>query len=407
MVKEFAWFTELAYSTRMDATLEQAIRKDGLRLSNSYFKPQQAFELYRMFFDEYAYANELGMDVMSNEHHPTPHCMFNLVNIITTHLISVAPKGRIIMLGTPLPRFDDPLRVAEEIATMDVLSGGRIVSGFIRGEPSEVNPTYNRERFDEAYQLVVKAWTVPGPFRFEGKHYQSMVINPWVLPMQKPHPPVWIPGISSPETVRWAAQHKLPYIHLGTDLDGSDDARQTYLQAATEVGWTPRDNTWFGAIIRVLVADTDEQAYEEGKHWHWLGGTRPFEPRTARPGYGRSPGFGSPPWYSSREARVAPQRAAGTALSLTDYKAANDTLSIITGNPKTVIKKLKTLVDRLDPFFLALWGREGPMSTEVAKRSIELLAQEVIPAMREHVPDTAAAQASKRSPRPKGLNPVL
>src|SRR5439155_1616865 len=84
-------------------------------------------------------------------------------------------------------------RVAEEIAMIDILSGGRVVCGFVRGIGQEsiatnTNPVYNRERFDEAHNLIVKAWTTPGPFRWEGRHYDYRVVNPWVKPLQKPHP---------------------------------------------------------------------------------------------------------------------------------------------------------------------------------------------------------------------------
>src|SRR5207244_5301655 len=97
-----------------------------------------------------------------------------------------------------LPRqrpHDNPLRVAEEVAMIDILSGGRVVCGFVRGLGQEslatnVNPAYNRERFDEAHDVIVKAWTTPGPFRWAGRHYEYRVVNPWMRALQKPHPPI-------------------------------------------------------------------------------------------------------------------------------------------------------------------------------------------------------------------------
>ena len=83
---------------------------------------------------------------------------------------------------------------------IDMISKGRLVSGFVRGGGQEqlatgVNPAFNRERFEEAHDLIVKAWTQPGPFRWEGTHYQHRVVNPWAVPLQKPYPRVWIPGV--------------------------------------------------------------------------------------------------------------------------------------------------------------------------------------------------------------------
>ena len=63
------------------------------------------------------------------------------------------------------------------------------------------NPAYNRERFDEAHNLLVKTMTDDGPFSWEGEHYQYRVVNPWVRVLQKPHPRIWVPGVFSPETL--------------------------------------------------------------------------------------------------------------------------------------------------------------------------------------------------------------
>ena len=124
-----------------------------------------------MYFDELVYASETGFDgVMINEHH-NPLSMMPSVNVIGA-VLAPRPAGRIVFLGNVLPIHDNPLRVAEEVAMVDIISGGRVVCGFVRGLGQEsiatnVNPIYNRERFDEAHNVIVKAWTTPGPFRWE------------------------------------------------------------------------------------------------------------------------------------------------------------------------------------------------------------------------------------------------
>ena len=85
-----------------------------------------------------------------------------------------------------------------------MISRGRLVSGWVRGTGREsvahnAQPPYNWERFQEAHDFIVKAWTTPGPFRWEGEHYQYRYVNPWSRPYQEPHPPIWIPGVMSPE----------------------------------------------------------------------------------------------------------------------------------------------------------------------------------------------------------------
>ena len=93
--------------------------------------------------------------------------------------------------------------VAEQIAMADLISGGRIISGFVRGIGVETwwansNPVHNRERFEECHDLIIKCWTEPGPFRWEGKHYHFRHVNPWCLPLQKPHPPIWVRAQPAP-----------------------------------------------------------------------------------------------------------------------------------------------------------------------------------------------------------------
>ena len=104
--------------------------------------------------------------------------------------------------------------MAEQIAMADLISGGRVLSGFVRGVGVETwwantNPVHNRERFEECHDLIIKCWTTPGPFRWEGRHYHFRHVNPWCLPLQKPHPPIWVPGTASPETALWAGPQGL------------------------------------------------------------------------------------------------------------------------------------------------------------------------------------------------------
>ena len=116
------------------------------------------------------------------------------------------------------------------------------MSGFVRGGGQEqlangVNPAFNRERFEEAHDLIVKTWTTPGPFRWEGTHYQHRVVNPWAVPMQKPHPRIWIPGVISKETIIWAAQHGYPYIALNTPVERTKQIWKMYDDEAAKAGF--------------------------------------------------------------------------------------------------------------------------------------------------------------------------
>ena len=208
-----------------------------------------------------------------------------------------------------------------------------------------------------------------------------------MLPLQKPHPPIWIPGTASPETIVWAAQHGYPYIALAPPIDLAEDVFELYDNTAKEAGHEPNADKR-GYVVRVNVSDSDERAYEEGKHFYWQLGTS----------FGIShPHWMSPPGYSTRAAkqtargqrRVVERRNVTSAGADARYDEAQETSQIVTGSPDTVIEKLKKIVDIVDPSWLVIWGREGQMAHDTAMRSIDLLGQEVIPAMKEYIPERA------------------
>jgi len=392
MVKEVMFFTEMGYSAYPQ---EEALQRgyNNLMFPNEFFSAEKANELYGMYFEELQHCTEVGFDgVMINEHHNNPLSMMPSINVIGSVLARLTKKGKICFLGNVLPIHENPLRVAEEVAMIDCISGGRVVCGFVRGIGQEsiasnTNPVYNRERFDEAHDLIIKAWTEPGPFRWEGKHYQFRVVNPWMMPLQKPHPPIWIPGVVSPESVTWAARHRYPYIALAPPLDLVSEIYELYDKVAAEEGYTPTSENR-GYAVRVNVSDSDEKAYEDGKNFYWQQGTS----------FGTAPRhWQAPPGYQTRAAqqsgRAARRETTRNVPDITpggpslDYEQAHATHQIVTGNPETVFRKLKEIVDIVDPAYLVLWGREGPMKHDVAMRCIDLLAQEVIPAIKEYVPE--------------------
>ena len=195
MVKEVYFFTEMGYTAYSQAEARR-YGYNNLMFPNEQFSPERAQQLYAMYFDELQYASETGFDgVMINEHHNNPLSMMPSVNVIGASVAQRNRKGKIVFLGNVLPIHENPLRVAEEVAMIDILSGGRVVCGFVRGLGQEsmatnVNPMDNRERFDEAHNVIVAAWTKPGPFRWEGRHFDYRIVNPWMKPLQKPHPAI-------------------------------------------------------------------------------------------------------------------------------------------------------------------------------------------------------------------------
>ena len=344
-----------------------------LAFPNSYFDPVKAHLLYNQYHEQYAYADEVGLDgIVTNEHHSTYWNMKPSANLDAAVLTKITRNVKIAILGNIIS-INDPVRMAEEIAVLDCYSGGRLISGFVRGSATEtlqagLDPTENRERFEEAYDLIIKCWTTPGPFRYEGKYYHHRAVNPWVLPIQKPHPEIWFPGGSSPESVKWAARRGHPYISLGALMDVTLELKQVYIDTAKEAGYSAGPEH-FGCQLWVLVADTDERAQELGRHFLWTIEHRMRGPRE----------HNDPPGYQSYAAR----RVSVRRPPLGDYEQMQDLNIMVIGSPDTVTRKLTDTLNRLSPGYLVLIGSDGPLPHKDVLCSVELLGKEVIPALRE------------------------
>ena len=375
---EVFWFSEQPYAHITDADLEQ-YDSGRLGFPNTFFDPQKAHELYNQYHEQYALADEVGFDgIMSNEHHASYWCMKPAVNLDAAVISKITKNVKIAILGNVIA-VNDPIRMAEEIAMLDCFSNGRIISGFVRGTAVEslvggIIPAENRARFEEAHDLIIKCWTQPGPFRYEGQFYHYRAVNPWVLPVQDPHPPIWFPGLSSAESVVWAARHQHPYMNLGSLLDYTEGLKGVYIDTAKEVGFTPGPEH-FGYLLRVFCADTDEEAQRIGETFLWTENHRNRGPVE----------HNDPPGYQSREAvRIQRQLpgAGGFGRRMT-YQELQDVDNVIVGSPDTVTRKLSHIIERLNPGYLHIYGNEGNMAHADVMRSVELLGKEVIPALHE------------------------
>ena len=208
-------------------------------LPNANYDPEKGHALYNRYFDEIERADKLGWDsVIVNEHHQNAYGTMPSPNIMAAVLTQRVKRAKIGIVGNALPLHDDPLRVAEELAMLDVISGGRIISGFVRGTGMEyfsynINPTLSRERMNEAHDLIIAAWTRPGPFAWEGEQYNYKYVNIWPRPIQQPLP-IWLPGTASRETIDFAAGHKYPYMTVFMPMEQRKMAYEMYRRLAEE-----------------------------------------------------------------------------------------------------------------------------------------------------------------------------
>ena len=358
-----------------------------LTLSNEIYDPVVGSNLYNRYLDEKIYAEEMGFDaLMLNEHHSTPFCMGGAMNVEASILARITKRAKIVLLGNILPIWDDPLWLVEQLAMIDMISKGRLVSGWVRGTGREsvshnAPPAYNWERFQEAHDFIIKAWTEPGPFRWEGKHYQYRYVNPWVRPYQKPHPLIMLPGVVSRDSVEWAARQRIPYVMLATQLEPTRQSSQIYADTAKEEGYEAGSQN-YGYLWKVHVDETEELAEEVARKFV-QGPSNPFlagNEGTANPALMKLPGLPS-------RSRVLPTMKVATAnrggqLSRSFEDQVED-YTIISGTPKTVIPKIRHVLEYLRPGSIFFWDGDGAMTHDDQMRSLRLMGEEVIPAVRE------------------------
>src|SRR5262249_3863696 len=140
-------------------------------------------------------------------------------NIVIGALARRTTRIPLCALGNAIAVRDHPLRVAEEIAMLDNITDGRIISGFVRGIGFEcfaqsINPTRSMARFREARDLIIKACESGEPFQWTSNNYEFRYVNVWPRPVQDPHPPIWVPGTGSVETMKWVAEHRYNYLSV-------------------------------------------------------------------------------------------------------------------------------------------------------------------------------------------------
>jgi alkanesulfonate monooxygenase SsuD/methylene tetrahydromethanopterin reductase-like flavin-dependent oxidoreductase (luciferase family) len=308
-----------------------------------------------------------------NEHHQNAYGLMPSPNIIAGMLARRTKNAKIAILGNGLPLRANPLRIAEEIAMLDVVTRGRIISGFVRGIGCEylsldINPTFSREMFYEAHDLITRAWTEPGPFEYLGKHYQYRYVNVWPRPYTKPHPPIWLPSAGSSETIEFAAQHRYPYVSVFTPLDNVKRLLNSYRTCAQEkFGYDP-DPLQLGYAPGMYLSDDEQQAKEEA---------------AAHGEFFRSKAFKIPPHFLIPPGYVTENSLRGfLAAGLGQGGPLGDSIA---GTPVTVIDRLIADYDFLGGFGYIIAGAgPGNATHEQTVKHMTLFQTEVMPALKTY-----------------------
>ena len=228
------WFHLMPY-TELPEDFREKHPSVWVDIHSSLFDPRRAHHMYNDFMDELEFAAQSGFDaVCVNEHHSNGYGLMPSPNLIAAALARRTTDTALCVMGNSLALYNPPTRVAEEFAMLDCISGGRLIAGFPVGTPMDTcfaygqNPSLLRQRYLEAHDLVLRAWTEAETFAWNGRFNQQRYVNIWPRPVQKPHPPVWIPGGGSVETWRWCAEMDYVYAYLsyfGYKAGPRDDAR--------------------------------------------------------------------------------------------------------------------------------------------------------------------------------------
>jgi alkanesulfonate monooxygenase SsuD/methylene tetrahydromethanopterin reductase-like flavin-dependent oxidoreductase (luciferase family) len=378
-------FSEQAYHPAWDK-VPTSLR---VTIPQYHCDPVEAGQLLNRYLDEYCLADELGLNIMVNEHHSTATCMSTSVMTTLSILARETKKARLLALGIPLANRPDPLRVAEEVSMADCLSGGRIEMGLVKGVPYEVvvsnrQPTKFMDRFWEAHDLIIAAMSNLGEnFAWEGEHFHYRTSALWPRPIQAPHPPVWGTA-SSASSARMYGQRGYT---CATFLSGAvarsvfNGYREAYVES---FGKQPSPDK-LGYLAVVACASDRKEAYRRGEEMrtYFLAAPR-FDPQF-RNIMGFNPVEANLRALTAGASAMRPRLRNGAPLpadaSVEDYVSAQ---LMFVGTPDDIYEQLAQFHVDVGGFGnLMMMGQAGDLNHADTADSLTLIAKEVAPRLAE------------------------
>jgi len=355
-------------------------------------EPERLFDSYRWFMDELTAGLRAGFDgVAVTEHGQASYDMTpnpNLPAAILANAIRLErPEAALIVLGRSLGKTREPLRIAEEYAMLDCLSGGRLVAGLPVGLSYDANlnngiPTVEtRDRYREGHDLVMRSWAEAEPFRWNGRFSQYSLVNSWPKPLQKPRPPVWVPGAGTPGTMAWTIEKSYGFVYLswfGPTLT-AHRIFDRFWEIADQQG-VPRNPYRVGFVQSVVVSESDEAAERDYGR---------YVENAFRQGVGSVPlhYLGLPGYMDIRgvEAVMRDPGDFGLAAELKQATFAKlaDTRAVIAGSPSTVRDQIVEFAKEFRIGNLLVMLQMGGMPHDLTMKNIQLFAEEVLPHLRE------------------------
>ena len=390
-----AWhFSENAYPYLPPVDTYDSIR---VTLPNQVYDPEKGATLYDRFIDEWLIAEDEGVEIMLNEHHQTATCVDPAAPLMLAALARLTTKARLLILGNPISNRRMPVRVAEEMAMIDILSRGRLEAGFVRGVPYEIspansNPVRMNERHWEALDLIVKAWTThDGPFSHEGRFFHHRMINIWPRPYQKPHPPVWV-STTSPSGAMTVGAHGFVQATFLTGFDGTRAIYDAYRRGWRQAGRgedVPTNRLAYSALVYTAPNEAQARAGAEKLLWYVTANKVPSH-------------FSNPPGYVPVQANVAMMRGASHPLSEfakgASIESAIEGGFMFAGTPSQVLRQIKRHWEHVGGYgHLLIMGQAGFLEHDDTVLGIKTFAREVYPALKEMYPGTTVSGLRERA----------
>jgi len=391
---KLCWFHLMPY-TELPEDFKEKHSSVWVDIDSRLFDPARAHLMYNDFLDELELAAEVGFDgICVNEHHSNGYGLMPSPNLMAAALARRTRDAALIVMGNSLALYNPPTRVAEEFAMLDCLSGGRLVAGFPVGTPMDTcfaygqNPSQLRDRYLEAHDLVMRAWTEPEPFIFHGRYNQQRYVNPWPRPLQKPHPPIWIPGGGSVETWRWCAEKDYVYSYLS--YFGYKAGAATMKGFWDEMDRLGKDRNPYraGFLQFVGVAETSAEAFELYREpaEYFYGRCLHIDPRFAQ-----APGYMSEASMRAKIQSMVAQAAQGgpsgpatsQELSASPFEDIIERGYVIIGSPDEVADKLREVAVNLNVGQMMVLLQFGNMSKQLTTYNTRLFASHVAPQLRD------------------------
>lgn len=344
---------------------------------------EREYEVFHQVLEQVAYAEKNGFTYFwSVEHHYQPGFAHSSAPEVLYGALSQITKtiriGHAVVL-LPYP-YNHPVRIAERVATLDILSKGRVELGMGRSATVQelggfgIPPEETRPRFDEALEILLKIWTsADGTFEHHGRNFDIPQRTVVPMPIQKPHPPLWMPSTDA------AIPGRLGIGYLGLVVATPPDEVAKRLEVYDEAAKHPEPvgpviNNKKAVFYMAHCAETNAQARSNAERsflsYVSIAGQNAARLKVATAGVADAParpGFGSDPLAKSID----------TSMFTMDWMIENRTA--ICGDPDTVIRQIEDILKVVHVDQLMLMKQFWAMSHEQTMRSIELFGQHVIP----------------------------